>query len=173
MSPCSLITNWKFVSFCLIASLRWDESCHLGHSFPSVTLMDILHLESGVSHCSPISQNSCILLISVKQLHIYLTHIWTVSKPWRRMSWKGRSVASGDFVLCPLASVPAADWILKTTSKKTESLSIHRVWDDIIALLLHNKRRAIKIAFIYWILSMGQALWISAWQTPIHNNPMM
>lgn len=33
---------------------------------------------------------------------------------------------------------------------------MHTVWDAIIILVLHNNRHAIKIAFIYWILSVGQ-----------------
>lgn len=130
--------------FSLISSYVGD-SYHGGLSSPSVTLMDIVCLKSGVSYCFP-----CSLLICGKQLPVYLTHIWTAS------NWKGRSEAGGDFVLCSLASFPPANWPLKTTFEKTEFL--HRVWDDIIVLLLHNPGHAIKIAFIHWILSMGRAL---------------
>lgn len=127
-------------------------------SSPSVTLMDILCLKSGVSYCFPcwsaLMQPTylCSTVACVLVLDPHLDSIQGLG----RMNWKGRSVAGGDFGLCSLASFPAANWPLQTAFEKTEFLL--RVWGDIIVLLLHNPGHAIKIAFIHWMLSMGQAL---------------
>lgn len=151
--------NLRAYQFLFIASLHWRFTsssaqvpfCYAQGYFIFRKWRFLLLPLSTRTHASHLSV--------LKQSRVYLARIWTASKPQGRMNWKGRSLASGDFVLGSLASVPAAGWALKTTFEKTEFFSIHPVWDDIIILVLHNNRHAIKIAFIYWILSVGQVLW--------------
>lgn len=123
---------------------------------PPVTLMDILYLESGDSYyipCPPTFVHSTYLCSTVAcLLGLHLDSVQALGKNDLKRKVSGQWwLYTGLVGICP-------------------SCRLHfenHFWDDKVLFhphsvgwnnypFLHNDRRAIKIAFIYWILGMGR-----------------
>lgn len=115
------ITIWRNISF------SDEHPSHSDKPWLSFLLLaqrysDLLFSsKNGVSYClpwQPVSGDLTYLCSTVACLldpHLDSSQLQGKTKP------KGGSVASGDFVLCPLASFPATDWTLKLLLRRQSS----------------------------------------------------